>query len=171
MYFDTVSTSHLSFGIDQLHFIQCISVLRSFYHSFSCCNETFLAPLVVRFIVQSHFVIMCACSKLRAPCTLSHAHDRFSSELVSCPDPTSKEEKGLVNLGLRWGISTRQSDRSSGTVIWLAYHRNVTRLYICTCCISQIAYAIMLTNQIPALHNHQSPVQPYRPIRSKLCMA
>ena len=78
MYLDTASTSYLSFGINQLHFIQRISVPRSLYHSFSCCNDTFSAPLVVRFVERSHFLTVCACSKLRAPCTLSHAHDRFT---------------------------------------------------------------------------------------------
>ena len=34
------------------------------------------------------------------------------------------------SLGLRWGISTCQRDRSSGSVTWQAYRRNATSLYL-----------------------------------------
>ena len=71
------------------------------------------------------------------------------------------------SLGLRWGISTHQSDHSSGTVIWLAYRRNVTSLYLLykpnrtrnsgdqsdpSFAQPPIACASIRTNQIQALH-------------------
>ena len=71
------------------------------------------------------------------------------------------------SLGLHWGISTRQSDRNSGTVIWLAYHRNVTSLYLLykpnhthnhadqsdpSIVQLPIACAAIQTNEIQALH-------------------
>ena len=63
----TVLISHFSLGINQLHFISCSAVFYRFYHSFSYCNESLLAHLVARFIVQCHFVAIYACSELRAP--------------------------------------------------------------------------------------------------------
>ena len=77
MYLDLSQTFHLSFDINQLHFIQCISVLRSFYHCFYCCNETFSAPLIARLIVRSH-LLLCVHTQSCVPSTLSPAHDRFT---------------------------------------------------------------------------------------------
>ena len=37
------------------------------------------------------------------------------------------------SLGMQWGISTHQSDLSSGTVTWLAHRRNATSLQLCSC--------------------------------------
>ena len=74
MYLDSISTSHPTFVINQLHFIPRVSVQDSFYQCFSCSNETFLAPLIARFIVWSHFSTMSACSELHVPCTISPAY-------------------------------------------------------------------------------------------------
>ena len=43
MYLDTASISHLSLDMNQLYFILCSAVFCRFYHSFSYCNESFLA--------------------------------------------------------------------------------------------------------------------------------
>ena len=46
----------------------------SFYQWLSRCNETFLAPLIARFTIQSHFSTMSTCSMLRTPRTISSAY-------------------------------------------------------------------------------------------------
>ena len=76
MYLNTVSISHPTFGVNQLHFISRISVLWSFYQCLARCNEGFSAPSIARFIVWSHFWVMsaCACPNLRAPHTINPAH-------------------------------------------------------------------------------------------------
>ena len=74
MYLNTVSTSHPTFGINQVHFIPHVSVLWSFYQCLACCNESFSAPSTARFIVWSHFGAMSACSNLCVPHTINPAH-------------------------------------------------------------------------------------------------
>ena len=74
MYLDTVSTYHLSFGINSAG-----SIL---YNTFLCYDRFIIASsvvtrlfrrlLIARYIVRSHFV---TCSKLRTPRILSPAHE------------------------------------------------------------------------------------------------
>ena len=52
IYLNTVSTFHLHFIPLFLH------VVRWFWHSFSYCNKTFSAPLIARFIVRIHFLVL-----------------------------------------------------------------------------------------------------------------
>ena len=69
--------------------------------------------------------------------------------IVSSPDPTSKEEKGLVTLGRILGPVLRNFHAPMRSqlcsVTWQAYRRNATSLY------SYISYSISLTNQVQDL--------------------
>ena len=48
-----------------------------------------------------------------------------STGVVSCPDPTSKEEKGLVNLGRIFGPALRNFHAPIRSLLW---HCHVTSL-------------------------------------------
>ena len=57
MYLNTVSTSHPTFGINQLHFISHVSVLWSFHQCLACCNEGFSAPLIATSLYEAILVL------------------------------------------------------------------------------------------------------------------
>ena len=71
MYLDTASVFHLRFSLNQLHFIACISVLRSFCHSFSCCNETFRHIWV--HCMTPFCCYVCACSEVHTLRTITRS--------------------------------------------------------------------------------------------------
>ena len=73
-------------------------MLRSFYHSYSYYNETFLAHLVVRLVVS--LVAMCACPEVYV-CHIQshHAHAR-AHDLMQAPSSASdRKSVFLVDLG------------------------------------------------------------------------
>ena len=79
--------------------------------------------------LNPHMLQSESCSS-QAPVEVATVCIATNHYLVSSPDSTSsKEEKGLVNLGLCWGISTRQWDHSSAQSHGKLNCRNAISLY------------------------------------------
>ena len=82
-----------------------------------------------------------------------------------------REKSGSFEVVLRGGISMRQSDLSSGTVTWLAYRRNATRLVYVQRNFQAPIRTQLWHSHVTSLPQECNSATVCRPIGSQLCMA